>query len=218
MSRLFSPDGLLWKILNSLTDIFAFSLIWLFCCLPIVTIGPATTALYDAVTHGIRYQETGPYRRFFRTFKADLKISIPTSLFWTAIIALGFLSLSYLQALGETNRAAAIASSAYYIIMLLPIGCACWVFPILSRFTYGFKDLNMTALRLAIAYLPQTVVLVLSTIEMVQLCVNFIFPSFFLPACLMLLWSLFTEPVFTKLGGGLGKKDAPEETNEEKSE
>ncbi|MBR0391572.1 MAG: YesL family protein [Oscillospiraceae bacterium] len=218
MSRLFSPDGLLWKILNSLTDIFAFSLIWLFCCLPIVTIGPATTALYDAVTHGIRYQETGPYRRFFRTFKADLKISIPTSLFWTAIIALGFLSLSYLQALGETNRAAAIASSAYYIIMLLPIGCACWVFPILSRFTYGFKDLNMTALRLAIAYLPQTVVLVLSTIEMVQLCVNFIFPSFFLPACLMLLWSLFTEPVFTKLGGGLGKKDAPEETNEEKDE
>ena len=218
MSRLFSPDGLLWKILNSLTDIFAFSLIWLFCCLPIVTIGPATTALYDAVTHGIRYQETGPYRRFFRTFKADLKISIPTSLFWTAIIALGFLSLSYLQALGETNRAAAIASSAYYIIMLLPIGCTCWVFPILSRFTYGFKDLNMTALRLAIAYLPQTVVLVLSTIEMVQLCVNFIFPSFFLPACLMLLWSLFTEPVFTKLGGGLGKKDAPEETNEEKSE
>lgn len=218
MSRLFSPDGLLWKILNSLTDIFAFSLIWLFCCLPIVTIGPATTALYDAVTHGIRYQETGPYRRFFRTFKADLKISIPTTLFWAAIIALGFLSLSYLQALGETNRAAAIASSAYYIIMLLPIGCACWVFPILSRFTYGFKDLNMTALRLAIAYLPQTVVLVLSTIEMVQLCVNFIFPSFFLPACLMLLWSLFTEPVFTKLGGGLGKKDVPEETNEEKDE
>ena len=102
--------------------------------------------------------------------------------------------------------------------MLLPIGCACWVFPILSRFTYGFKDLNMTALRLAIAYLPQTVVLVLSTIEMVQLCVNFIFPSFFLPACLMLLWSLFTEPVFTKLGGGLGKKDALEETNEEKGE
>ena len=70
MSRLFSPDGLLWKILNSLTDIFALSLIWLFCCLPVITIGPATTALYDAVTHGIRYQETGLYRRFFRTFKA----------------------------------------------------------------------------------------------------------------------------------------------------
>jgi uncharacterized membrane protein YesL len=211
MSRLFSPDGLLWKILNSLTDIFALSLIWLFCCLPVITIGPATTALYDAVTHGIRYQETGLYRRFFRTFKADLKISIPTTLLWAAIIALGFFSLSYLRSIAEVNRAAAIASSAYYIIMLLPIGCACWVFPILSRFTYSFKDLNLTALRLAIAYLPRTVVLVLATIELLQICINFIFPSFFVPACMMLLWGLFIEPVFAKLGGGLGKQSDPEE-------
>ena len=211
MSRLFSPDGLLWKILNSLTDIFALSLIWLFFCLPVITIGPATTALYDAVTHGIRYQETGLYRRFFRTFKADLKISIPTTLLWAAIIALGFFSLSYLRSIAEVNRAAAIASSAYYIIMLLPIGCACWVFPILSRFTYSFKDLNLTALRLAIAYLPRTVVLVLATIELLQICINFIFPSFFVPACMMLLWGLFIEPVFAKLGGGLGKQSDPEE-------
>ena len=211
MSRLFSPDGLLWKILNSLTDIFALSLIWLFCCLPVITIGPATTALYDAVTHGIRYQETGLYRRFFRTFKADLKISIPTTLLWAAIIALGFFSLSYLRSIAEVSRAAAIASSAYYIIMLLPIGCACWVFPILSRFTYSFKDLNLTALRLAIAYLPRTVVLVLATIELLQICINFIFPSFFVPACMMLLWGLFIEPVFAKLGGGLGKQSDPEE-------
>ena len=215
MSRLFSPDGLLWKILNALTDIFALSLIWLFCCLPVITIGPATTALYDAVTHGIRYQETGLYRRFFHTFKADLKISIPTTLLWAAVIALGFFSLSYLRSIAEQSRAAAIASSAYYIIMLLPIGCACWVFPILSRFTYNFKDLNMTALRLAIAYLPRTVVLVLATIELLQICINFIFPSFFIPACMMLLWGLFIEPVFARLGGGLGNQASEEESEAE---
>lgn len=211
MRNLFSPEGTLWKILNSLTDIFALSLIWLFCCLPVITIGPATTALYDAVTHGIRYQESGPYARFFRTFKADLKISIPTTLLWTAIIALGFFSLSYLQSIAEVSRAAAIAASAYHIIMLFPIGCACWVFPILSRFTYSFKDLNLTALRLSIAYLPRTVALVLATIGLLLLCINFIFPSFFIPACMMLLWSFLIEPVFAKLGGGLGEQSDPEE-------
>ena len=215
MSRLFSPDGLLWKILNALTDIFALSLIWLFCCLPVITIGPATTALYDAVTHGIRYQETGPYARFFRTFKADLKISIPTTLFWIVLVGLGFFSLSYLKALSEGYRAAAIAYAVYYILMLFPLGCACWVFPILSRFTYGFKDLNLTALRLSIGYLPRTVVLVLMTVELVQICVNYIFPSFFVPACMMLLWGLFIEPVFAKLGGGLGKQVSQEEADTE---
>ena len=214
MSKLFSPDGLLWKILNVLTDIFALSLIWLFCSLPLITLGPATTALYDAVTHGIRYQEAGPYRRFFKTFKADLKISIPTTLLWAFILGIGFFSLSYLRALGETSREAAVASAAYYILMIFPLGCACWVFPILSRFTYGFKDLNLTALRIAVGYLPRTVIIVLLAVELLQLCYRYIFPSFFVPACMMLLWGLFIEPVFTKLGGGLGKASEEADNSE----
>ena len=211
MNRIFSPDGLLWKILNVITDVFALSLLWLFCCLPIITIGPATTALYDSVTHGIRYQETGPYSRFFRTFKADLKISIPTTLLWVFLVGLGFFSLSYLKALSAESRVAAISYAVYYILMLFPLGCACWVFPILSRFTYSFKDLNLTALRISIGYLPRTVIIVLLTVQLLQLCVNYIFPSFFVPACMMLLWGLFIEPVFTKLGGGLGKQASQEE-------
>ena len=211
MNRIFSPDGLLWKILNVITDVFALSLLWLFCCLPIITIGPATTALYDSVTHGIRYQETGPYSRFFRTFKADLKISISTTLLWIFLVGIGFFSLSYLKALSDDSRVAAIAYAVYYILMLFPLGCACWVFPILSRFTYSFKDLNLTALRISIGYLPRTVIIVLLTVQLLQLCVNYIFPSFFIPACMMLLWGLFIEPVFTKLGGGLGKQASQEE-------
>ena len=210
MKKVFSPDGLLWRILNTLTDVFALSTIWLFCCLPVVTIGPATTALYNAVVHCIRYQESGPYRRYFRTFKADLKVSTLSTVLWIAIIGFGLWSLSLLRAMGESSRSASVASAAYYIILVLPIGAACWAFPILSRFTYGWKDLNLTAMKLSVGYLPRTVVLVLLTLEAGALCLRLIFPAFFVPACLMLLWSLFIEPVFTRLGGGLKKEsDVP---------
>ena len=84
------------------------------------------------------------------------------------------------------------------------------IFPILSRFTYTWKDLNLTALKLSIGYLPRTVVLVLLTAETGVLCIRYFFPAFFAPACMVLLWSLFIEPVFGKLGGGL-KADVPEE-------
>ena len=40
------------------------------------------------------------------------------------------------------------------------------------------------------------------------------FPAFFAPACMVLLWSLFIEPVFGKLGGGL-KSGVPEENPSE---
>lgn len=212
MKKIFSPEGLLWRILNTLTDVFALSVIWLFCCLPVVTIGPATTALYDSVVRCIRYQEASPYRRFFRTFRADLGVSIFSTVLWIAVIGFGVWSLSLLRSLGESSRSAAIASAAYYIILVLPCGAACWVFPILSRFTYTWKDLNLTALKLSIGYLPRTVILVLLTAETGVLCIRYFFPAFFAPACMMLLWSLFIEPVFTKLGGGLKKESAaPEE-------
>ena len=214
MKKIFSPDGLLWRVLNTLTDVFALSVIWLFCCLPVVTIGPATTALYDSVVRCIRYQEAGPYKRFFRTFRADLGVSIFSTILWIAVIGFGLWSLSLLRCLGEASRSAAIASAAYYIIMVLPCGAACWVFPILSRFTYSWKDLNLTALKLSIGYLPRTVILVLLTAETGLLCIRYFFPAFFAPACMVLLWSLFIEPVFGKLGGGL-KPDVPEEDSSE---
>ena len=215
MSRLFSTEGLLWRILNTLTDVFALSVLWLFCCLPVITIGGATTALYDSVVHCIRYQEAGPYRRFFRTFRTELGLSVGSTVMWGLIIGFCFFSLQMLRSLGETSRNAAIASAAYYIILVLPLGAACWVFPILSRFTYRFLDLNFTAVKIAIGFLPRTAVLVLMTVELVTLCIRMVFPSFFMPACMMLLWSLFIEPVFTKLGGGLKKECPPPEEKEE---
>ena len=57
---IFRPYGLVWTILNTITDVVGLALCWLLCCLPVVTLFPATAALYDAVVHGIRYREDGP--------------------------------------------------------------------------------------------------------------------------------------------------------------
>lgn len=60
------------------------SLFWLACSLPVVTIGAASAALYDAPVHGIRREEAGCYRRFFRTFRRELKTAVPAWLLWGA--------------------------------------------------------------------------------------------------------------------------------------
>ena len=46
-SRLFDPEGTIWKPLGYLGDFVMLSLMWAVCCIPVVTVGPATTALYD---------------------------------------------------------------------------------------------------------------------------------------------------------------------------
>ena len=72
LQKIFAQEGFLWKGLNTLTDLIFLSVIWAFLCLPVITIGPATTALYYTAVHCIRRKEYGPYQRFFRTFRAAL--------------------------------------------------------------------------------------------------------------------------------------------------
>lgn len=214
ISKIFSQDGFLWKGLNWLTDVFALSTLWLLCALPLVTLGAATTALYDAVVRCLRYRQPGPYRRFFKTFKSDILTSVGATLLWAVLIAFLVWVVSYLRYLGEYASTARIASVAYYVLLLIPIGAACWVFPLLSRFTFRFGALNLTALKFVFAHLPSTVVLVLLTVELLQLCLRWVFPLFFVPALMMLLWSLFIEPAFQKAGGGL----APDKSGAEQGE
>ena len=69
-----------------------------------------------------------------------------------------------------------------------------------AAFTLYFRTAgaDLTALRMALGYLPATLILVLMTIEVLQWCLNAIWPFAFMPALTMLLWSLFTERVFKK--------------------
>ena len=131
------------------------------------------------------------------------------TLLWGAVAALGLWMLALLRQYSAESPSAGAAGAAYYVALVLPLGAACWVFPILSRCTLGFGALNKTALKLAVAHLPSTVVLVLMTAEIARLSVQWIFPLAFMPAVLMLLWSLFTEPAFKKHGAGI----TPEKEN-----
>ena len=97
LGRVLRYQGWLWRALNTLTDILALSVLWLLCSIPVLTLGAATTALYDSVVRCIRYKQSGPYERFFRTFKNELVPGLLLTLLWGAIAALGLWMLALLR-------------------------------------------------------------------------------------------------------------------------
>ena len=48
--KLFDPTALFWRWMSTLADVLLLSLLWFFTSLPLLTLGAATTALYDAST------------------------------------------------------------------------------------------------------------------------------------------------------------------------
>ena len=85
MARFFDPQRGGWKILGYLADVLILSC--LVCSLPVVTLGAATAALYDCAVRCVRQKDPALLSRFFRTFRAELKGSIPTTLLWEALLA-----------------------------------------------------------------------------------------------------------------------------------
>ena len=134
---IFRPYGLVWTVLNTITDVVGLTLCWLLCCLPIVTVFPATAALYDAVVHGIRYREEGPYKRFFRTFRAEWKSGILSTLLWGAVLGFFGYLLAVLLTMARQDSGFSLYAGIYLAGMFLPIGAACWSAAIISRFTFS---------------------------------------------------------------------------------
>ena len=194
----FDSESFIWKPFGYFADILLLSLLWLLCSLPLLTLGAAATALYDAVAHGFRYKERQVYGRFFRTFKAELLRSIPSTLLWALVLGGGYWLLKRFVSTAGPADISVIAAVAGLVLLLLLTGIFCWVFPVLSRFTFGFTGLNGTALKLAFAHLLSTLILAASLWLCAYLCLRFLVPVFVLPALLMLLWTLFLEPVFRK--------------------
>lgn len=192
---LFNPESGLMIAMTQVTDVIFLSLFWLLCCFPVVTIGPATAALYDACYKGFRKGDKHPWQRFWKSFRGNLKTGIPATVVFLALLlgaVWGMIQIWNAAVYGEISWML-FAAAAFLALLLL--GILCLMFPLLSRFETGFVQLMKNTFLLAFANLPRTLLLGFVNAVCAYLCIRFIFPIFFLPAVAALLSSLFVEPM-----------------------
>ena len=91
-----------------------------------------------------------------------------------------------------------LQGGAENLLLFFLAAVLCWVFPTLSRFTFGFASLNRTAVRLALGNILRSVALVLLNGVSVLLVLLFAAPVLFAPGLAALLSSFLIEPVFRK--------------------
>lgn len=88
MKKLFRIDSPFVQKMSLVFDLMLINVLWLVCCIPIVTIGASTTAMYAAV-HVLAEDSTGYVRKFFHTFRS----CFVQSTFAGLVVALGVLVL-----------------------------------------------------------------------------------------------------------------------------
>lgn len=196
MSKFFRSENWVWTPFNLIADVFILSGLWFICSVPVVTAGAATAALYDCAARCVRGADDKMLARFFRAFRRELVSGALALGLWALIISGSYALVKTFGNTVAVNETTTMLTAAMLLLVVVVVGIACWVLPLLSRFTFSFGQLNVTAVKLALSHMPRTLLLGLSTVVCGYFCIQFWLPFFFLPAVLAILWTIFIEPVF----------------------
>ena len=186
MNRLFDPQNLLFQALSWMVDLVGISLFWAILCLPVVTIVPATAALYHTAAL---------FRSFWQNLKQGCLLSVPLVI----LGALLFWGQNVMAAASVLLGGAATALyGVYSVALVLPLGAVCWMVPLLGRFDFKSGELVRTAFVLTVGHLPTTVLVIALVCGTAFLCLLALPGVLLLPSVAAILASLLQERVFRK--------------------
>ena len=158
MKSIFSPEGVLFNIAEKIGNLMILNFIYIICCLPVFTIGPATIAMHSVALKLATDEEEGILMPFLRSFRLNFKQGLLVGLILTATgIFLAF-DLYYIYQLMMTGG---IIDMAVFVIVLVSclvyLIASIYVYPMLAKFDNTTKQTFKTAALLAVRHLPATV-------------------------------------------------------------
>lgn len=170
------------SVISGCVDIIWAGILWLVCSIPIVTAGPASSALYYTMVKSVRHERGNVTKSFFAAFASDFRISFVIWIVYLAVIV------------------PLIFAPGLIVFYILPLAVTLpWMFAWISRFDTGLKKTALSVLSLCVKNIPRSVLLGLLLLGTAAVCWLLPVISPLLPGFSCLLMSYVMEPVFRSI-------------------
>lgn len=187
MSRVFNFEGPVFSSLSRLADLFCLNLLFIVCCIPVVTIGAATTALYYVTLKMVKDEEGYITRSFFRSFKRNFA---QATVIWAMFLFIATVLMFDFRIAGATDGSMRnVIVVAVFVMVIIAAMVLTYVFPILSKFDNTVKNTVKNAFLISIRHLPYTILMIIISIVPVVLI-------WFFPALLILVLIMFSAVAY----------------------
>lgn len=162
MRDFFGPDGTVVTALTKCGQLILATVLWLICCIPVVTIIPASTSFYYTVIKSIRRDSGYVAKEFFRSMKRTIWKGILVTILWL-IIGAG-IWFGRQVALGRSEEGFNTLLWVYNLLAIIGASVlACFV-PVFSRFENTLVNLIKLSLVMAIRYIYLSLPLALGVV------------------------------------------------------
>lgn len=162
LGKLFDADNVAWRTVSRFGDICFLNFLFIITAWPIITIGPALTALYTVSLKMVKEEENGIIKTYFKAFKDNFRQAFILGIMCLALIAIISFDIYYIS-LGNNNFTKVIVyligGIAVFIFFIIE-----YIFPILARFDNTIKNTIRNAILMVIANFPKTLIISASTL------------------------------------------------------
>lgn len=158
LEELFSVDGPYARFMNWLWNMLVISVLWILCCIPVFTIGAASTAAYYAMAKCVRRHTGRVAAEFFSSFRSNLRQASVLTVIVGLILAIVLLECVYFY---SDSSVPLVLLYLFYFMTATVVACAIYLWPCLSRFAKSNFSLLRMAIILVFRHLMTTILLLL---------------------------------------------------------
>ncbi len=207
MNFLFNPENKFWSFMTKITDVFCIAILWFLASIPIVTMGAATTSLYQFTLKQADDEEGYVWKSFWKAFRKNF---LPATILWLLVLAVGAFLLVDVWACLNVTMPGAIRIVCFAMLLCLAlvyILTTLYVFPILSRFDLPVKKIITNGFIMAVGnlYVSITVLVIYVVFLVLSYNILILFPVFM--ALAAFFSSYFFRHVFSRYWADDEKED-----------
>lgn len=154
-----NPDNRIMNFLGKLGDMFILNILYIICCIPVITIGAATAALYYTTLKMAENREPYVWSDYWKAFKENFRQATVIWLIMLALMAVLAADILLLGSMGqELGSIVAVTVIAAGIFLVLP---GIYVFPVLARFDNTVRNTMKNAMIMSFRHFPSTILILL---------------------------------------------------------
>lgn len=159
MRNILSPEGSLMSFITKVTYSAYLNILWTICCLPIVTIGASTTALFYVTLKIVKNEEGNLTRAFFHSFKENFRQGTKI---WLILLFAGivlafdgyvFYHMRFENIFWTIGAAIFLVALIAYAVILM------YIFPLLARFDNSIRAMFKNSIMIGMRFLLCTAIM-----------------------------------------------------------
>lgn len=176
MRSMLDPESPILQFITKIVYSVWLNILWFICCIPIITIGPATTALFYSCQKMARDEEGYITRSFFHSFRENFRQGVVIGLIMTVLG--GFLVFDgfILLRLYNTSPFWAILTAVFIVACIAWLIVSMWIFPLLAHFDNTTAAMFKNAIMVGMRFLVCTALMAAIYIIMALLIIHVMTP------------------------------------------